>query len=41
MHTGWKCRTLKKEDHLEEVGLDGRIMLKLIFGNAVVNCELD
>jgi hypothetical protein len=41
IHTGWKCRNLKIEDHLEDVGLDGRITLKLIFGNTVANCGLD
>jgi hypothetical protein len=41
MHTVWKCRNLKGEDHLADVGLDGRIVLKLIFGNTVANCGLD
>lgn len=41
MHTVWKCRNLKREDHLEDVGLDGRIILKLIFGNTVANWGLD
>ena len=41
MHAWWKYGNLKNEDHLEEVGLDGRIILKLILSNTVANRVLD
>jgi len=31
MHTGFWWRNLSERGHLENLGLDGRIMLKLIF----------
>jgi len=31
MHTGFWWGDLRERDHLEEIGLDGRIILKWIF----------
>lgn len=31
LHTGFWWGTLEERDHLEDLGLDGRIILKLIF----------
>ena len=31
VHTGFCWRNLRERDHLEDPGLDGRIILKLIF----------
>jgi len=31
LHTGFWWGTLKERDHLEDLGLDGSIILKLIF----------
>jgi len=31
VHTGFWCRNLRGRDHLKEPGVDGRIILKLIF----------
>ena len=40
MHKGWKWENLKQRDYLEEVELDGRIILKIdlkIIGLQIVN----
>jgi hypothetical protein len=40
MHKGWKWENLKQRDDLEEVELDGRIILKIdlkIIGLQIVN----
>ena len=31
MHTGYWCGNLREGDHLEEPGIDGRIILRWIF----------
>ena len=31
MRTGFWCGNLRERDHLEDLGVDGRILLKLIF----------
>jgi hypothetical protein len=43
MHAGLKCGNLWREDNLEDVGLDGRIILILIFilSYKVEKCGLD
>jgi len=33
VHTGVWCGNLKERDHLEEAGVDGRIILEWIFRN--------
>jgi hypothetical protein len=30
VHTGFSCRNLGERDHLEDLGIDGRIILKWI-----------
>jgi hypothetical protein len=31
VHTGFWCGDLKERDHLEDLGIDGRVILKGIF----------
>jgi hypothetical protein len=31
VHTGFWCENLREENHLEDLGVDGRIILKIIF----------
>jgi len=38
MHTTFVSENLKGRDHLEGVGVDGRIILKWILGNRVGVC---
>jgi len=32
VYMGFWCRGLRERDHLEDPGIDGRIILRLIFG---------
>jgi hypothetical protein len=41
MYTIFWLENLKGRDHLEDLGLDGRITIGWIFGNRVEGCELD
>jgi hypothetical protein len=39
MHTGFWRRNLRERDHLEDIGVDVRIILKWIFKNGIrVDC---
>jgi len=31
VHTGFRCGNLRERDYLEDLSIDGRIILKLIF----------
>jgi hypothetical protein len=41
VHTGFWCGDLKEREHLEDVGVNGRIILKCIFKNfdGVMGCN--
>jgi hypothetical protein len=41
LYTKFWLENLKGIDHLEDVGIDGRIILEWSLGNQGVSCELD
>jgi hypothetical protein len=41
MSTKFSLGSLKGRDHSEDLGVDGRIILKLILGNRVEECVLE
>jgi hypothetical protein len=41
MHTIFWLENVRRRDHLEDLGVDGRIILEWILGNGMGNCRLD